>query len=159
MNSKKRWFVVSLVLVVLILGAGVFLFSQGKPDKLQYGKYKISDCLYFSLASSVTTEKEKLKVSVVDVLEDSFRITYPVGTTVKFADVTYKKGELATEVIKQMETYRLPVSEYHSKTLYSVYRDNNKERYDLYLLDDTVWLIEYAKGYDLYSVSVLEPVD
>lgn len=158
-NRKKKCFILVAFLLLIILIIVGFQFLNRNQDKLEYGKYQITDCIFTSAISSDSGEAARLKTCVVDVSEDSFAITYPQGMLESLTDVTYKKEKMTSEIIEKLETYQAPVSKYHSKTVYSVCGNGSNESYALYLLDDVIWLVKYSTGNSIYSISVLERID
>lgn len=160
--SKKKQFL-SVMVVLLVLLGGIFLGYLGyKQIKLKYEDYKVTDCIYLTLASSSSDlEKERIKQNRVSILEDSFQMTNPEIT---ITDVTYKIEKMSPKVIENLEKYHLPISDYQNKRVCSIYTYDGKreEPYELYLLDDAIWLAvfpKYPEGTAFYSISVLEYVD
>lgn len=154
-KKKKVAFSALAILVLIVIIASIFRAYVRNQNQLRWGEYRITECLYVNMASSDPIgENARLQQSAVTILEDSFQIVDEKGNVKVIENVTYETEKMNPEVIDAWSG--LPISEYQSKKVCSIY-SYRKEPYELYLLDDTVWLVTY-QGTNAWSVSALEYV-
>lgn len=144
-----------LVLSLLIVVLFSLCFYKGNVT-FKYGNYRVTECIWLSLSSSSRAlEKAKIKQNLVTISEDTFQITYPSNM---ITDVSYEIDKMDADRIEKLEKFHIPISDYKTKKVCSIYTygGKRKEPFELYLLDDTIWLVAYSKGSVFHWIAVLE---
>lgn len=130
-----------IIAVVLLLCT---LVGCNKDVNTIFGEYEYEDVIYLIPLSSSTIDsfKDQTKDTKYTIQKDIFKID-KLGKQYEISNPTYKKEMMDDEMFQGIDKTVLDtvsIKEYKEKFRYTIYSDDNNDKFYLYSLDDELWI-------------------